>query len=117
FAKPLCDCNRSTVRRRDQTDDVRNRQIIESEVESRSRRLRCVASAPELAPQRPADLETRPAFRLMTTDSSNHLGAGFLDGRPHPVSAKMPLTTHDCHAPPRALPAHRLAAEVRHDPR
>src|SRR2546423_8789599 len=74
-----------------------------------------VAFAPTLAPQRPAQFETRPAGGIGESDPSDQPPTRFLFDDPLSVAAKIPVPDDERHVPPGFEYRHRLAAKKAHD--
>lgn len=101
FTKPFGDPDRRGVRRVDQADDVIAVHFLEREREAAPRRLGRVAFSPPCAPQRPRQLESGPAVRLMKPDPPHQPARLLFEHAPHSEAPEMPVTDEPGQMPPR----------------
>src|SRR5439155_11888781 len=91
LAEALGQADGSGVGRADQADHALAPHRREGVPDNDTRGLQRIAVAPRLAPQEPADLEARPAFRLEVAGAAEERAGGPLLERELPVALEVPL--------------------------
>src|SRR5687767_4857430 len=94
LAQILGDPNGSAVFWANQADDMRLPQGGEGKRQRGASAIGRQASPPMVARQHPAELQPRPALRLIEADAADQRTAGAVLDGPHAVAAELPVTEH-----------------------
>src|SRR4026208_173916 len=104
FAQRFGQCNGGSIEWMDNADDVVRLKLRKRKAQGSAGPLSRVSAPPVVTPQRPSDLQFRPTFGSITTNSADHCSCFLEFHSPEPKPSKGPMTDYHRHMPPGILP-------------